>query len=193
MSGRLCESRRDDVASAARRGPLAAARAAVAMGKIGKGTGSFGKRHNKTHTLCVRCGGRSYHIQKHTCSACGYPAARKRTCACPVSGGATRLPCCPCVCTRTDLAARLRCAQTTGARRPSGARRLAPGAAVTSRTCLASSRTASGRVRTRRLEESRSAAGHEGTTRRTRATCGSNLLLAPGTLPSPRGGFSLAL
>jgi large subunit ribosomal protein L37e len=25
------------------------------MGKIGKGTGSFGKRHNKSHTLCRRC------------------------------------------------------------------------------------------------------------------------------------------
>ncbi|KNC83145.1 60S ribosomal protein [Sphaeroforma arctica JP610] len=43
-----------------------------------KGTQSFGMRHNKTHTLCVRCGRRSYHIQKHTCSACAYPAARKR-------------------------------------------------------------------------------------------------------------------
>jgi len=26
----------------------------LAMGKIGKGTGSFGKRHNKSHTLCRR-------------------------------------------------------------------------------------------------------------------------------------------
>lgn len=49
------------------------------MGKKGKGTGSFGKRRNKTHTLCRRCGRRSYHIQKSTCSSCGYPAARKRT------------------------------------------------------------------------------------------------------------------
>ena len=38
-----------------------------------------GKRRNKTHTLCRRCGRRSYHIQKSTCSSCGYPAARKRT------------------------------------------------------------------------------------------------------------------
>ncbi|CAN1285889.1 60S ribosomal protein L37-3, partial [Linum perenne] len=30
----------------------------------GKGTGSFGKRRNKTHTLCVRCGRRSFHLQK---------------------------------------------------------------------------------------------------------------------------------
>ncbi|KAI6232851.1 Ribosomal protein L37 [Aphelenchoides fujianensis] len=44
-----------------------------------KGTSSFGKRHNKTHTLCRRCGRSSYHIQKHTCSSCGFPAARKRT------------------------------------------------------------------------------------------------------------------
>ena len=86
---------RDDVAFPSRRGPLVEARAAAAMGKIGKGTGSFGKRHNKTHTLCVRCGGRSYHIQKHTCSACGYPAARKRSCACPGNGSATAYPVCP--------------------------------------------------------------------------------------------------
>ncbi|KAH0456378.1 hypothetical protein IEQ34_014285 [Dendrobium chrysotoxum] len=45
---------------------------------IGKGTGSFGKRRNKTHTLCVRCGRRSFHLQKSTCSSCGYPAARIR-------------------------------------------------------------------------------------------------------------------
>ncbi|KAA8575930.1 hypothetical protein EYC84_006095 [Monilinia fructicola] len=43
-----------------------------------KGTSSFGKRHNKTHTLCRRCGRRSLHIQKHTCSGCGYPAAKTR-------------------------------------------------------------------------------------------------------------------
>ncbi|ORY11516.1 hypothetical protein BCR34DRAFT_324208 [Clohesyomyces aquaticus] len=78
-----------------------------------KGTSSFGKRHNKTHTLCRRCGmskpppwrplqargghpslqctehtnpiltvsipgRRSLHIQKHTCSSCGYPAAKVR-------------------------------------------------------------------------------------------------------------------
>merc|ERR1739848_713790 len=50
----------------------------AAMGKAGKGTGSFGKRHNKSHTLCNRCGKRSFHIQKKTCAACGYPAARIR-------------------------------------------------------------------------------------------------------------------
>ncbi|MCP9261489.1 putative 60S ribosomal protein L37-A [Dirofilaria immitis] len=40
-----------------------------------KGTSSFGKRHNKTHTLCRRCGRSSYHIQKHRCASCGYPSA----------------------------------------------------------------------------------------------------------------------
>ncbi|XWS17742.1 hypothetical protein CRYUN_Cryun33cG0093400 [Craigia yunnanensis] len=44
----------------------------------GKGTGSFGKRRNKTHTLCVRCGRRSFHLQKSRCGACGYPASRIR-------------------------------------------------------------------------------------------------------------------
>ncbi|KAH7057307.1 hypothetical protein B0J12DRAFT_409356 [Macrophomina phaseolina] len=44
-----------------------------------KGTSSFGKRHNKTHTLCRRCGRRSLHIQKHTCASCGYPAAKTRS------------------------------------------------------------------------------------------------------------------
>ncbi|ODQ50532.1 60S ribosomal protein L37 [Saitoella complicata NRRL Y-17804] len=43
-----------------------------------KGTQSFGKRHNKSHVLCRRCGRRSFHVQKHTCSSCGYPAAKTR-------------------------------------------------------------------------------------------------------------------
>ncbi|KAL5016648.1 hypothetical protein ScPMuIL_006237 [Solemya velum] len=43
-----------------------------------KGTSSFGKRHNKTHTHCRRCGRRAYHIQKKTCASCGYPSPRKR-------------------------------------------------------------------------------------------------------------------
>eukprot|EP00243_Klebsormidium_subtile_P012397 TRINITY_DN753_c0_g1_i1.p2 TRINITY_DN753_c0_g1~~TRINITY_DN753_c0_g1_i1.p2 ORF type:complete len:109 (+),score=6.01 TRINITY_DN753_c0_g1_i1:115-441(+) len=49
------------------------------MGKAGKGTGSFGKRNDKSHTLCRRCGRRSFHIQKTTCSSCGYPSKRIRT------------------------------------------------------------------------------------------------------------------
>ncbi|EEB08187.1 60S ribosomal protein L37 [Schizosaccharomyces japonicus yFS275] len=43
-----------------------------------KGTQSFGMRHNKSHTICRRCGKRSFHIQKSTCAACGYPAAKTR-------------------------------------------------------------------------------------------------------------------
>ncbi|GMH39827.1 hypothetical protein BSKO_07731 [Bryopsis sp. KO-2023] len=49
------------------------------MGKAGKGTGSFGKRRNKTHTLCRRCGRRAFHIQKKKCGACGFPAPRIRS------------------------------------------------------------------------------------------------------------------
>lgn len=45
---------------------------------MGKGTPSFGKRHNKSHTLCRRCGKRSYHIQKATCASCSYPSATMR-------------------------------------------------------------------------------------------------------------------
>lgn len=45
-----------------------------------KGTSSFGKRRNKTHTLCRRCGRSSYHIQKSKCAQCGYPAAKLRSC-----------------------------------------------------------------------------------------------------------------
>ncbi|XP_021956977.1 60S ribosomal protein L37 [Folsomia candida] len=44
-----------------------------------KGTSSFGKRRNKTHTLCRRCGRSSYHIQKSQCAQCGYPAAKLRS------------------------------------------------------------------------------------------------------------------
>ncbi|KAJ1911246.1 60S ribosomal protein L37 [Mycoemilia scoparia] len=43
-----------------------------------KGTTSFGKRHTKSHTLCKRCGRSSFHIQKKTCSSCGYPSAKMR-------------------------------------------------------------------------------------------------------------------
>ncbi|CAN6559167.1 unnamed protein product [Malus baccata var. baccata] len=46
--------------------------------KWGKGTGSFRKSRNKTHTLCERCGHRSSQLQKSRCSACAYPAARLR-------------------------------------------------------------------------------------------------------------------
>ena len=43
-----------------------------------KGTSSFGKRRNKTHTLCRRCGKVAFHIQKKICAPCGYPAAKIR-------------------------------------------------------------------------------------------------------------------
>jgi len=43
-----------------------------------KGTTAFGKKHNKSHTLCVRCGKHSFHIQKKACAACSYPLASLR-------------------------------------------------------------------------------------------------------------------
>jgi ribosomal protein L37E len=60
-------------------------------GSQGKGTGSFGKRRNKTHTLCIRCGRRSFHLQKSTCSSCGYPAARIRKCKIRLSASSLSL------------------------------------------------------------------------------------------------------
>ncbi|KAL1765552.1 60S ribosomal protein L37 [Sigmodon hispidus] len=46
--------------------------------KMTKGPSSFGKRCNKMHTLCCRCGSKAYHLQKSTYDKCGYPAKRKR-------------------------------------------------------------------------------------------------------------------
>merc|ERR1719452_380560 len=46
--------------------------------RMTKGTSSFGKRHNKTHTACRRCGKSSYHIQKSRCSSRGFPEPRMR-------------------------------------------------------------------------------------------------------------------
>ncbi|XP_074841583.1 large ribosomal subunit protein eL37-like [Carettochelys insculpta] len=46
--------------------------------KTTKGTLPFGKRRNKTHTLCRLCGSKACHLQKSTCGKCGYPAKRKR-------------------------------------------------------------------------------------------------------------------
>mmetsp|Transcript_16314 Transcript_16314/g.31037 ORF Transcript_16314/g.31037 Transcript_16314/m.31037 type:complete len:92 (-) Transcript_16314:43-318(-) len=43
-----------------------------------KGTTSFGKKNNKSHTTCRRCGYVSYHLKKKVCSSCGYPAAKMR-------------------------------------------------------------------------------------------------------------------
>merc|ERR1712038_2021793 len=39
--------------------------------KMTKGTSSFGKRHNKTHTLCRKTGRSNYHIQKKTSAKMG--------------------------------------------------------------------------------------------------------------------------
>merc|ERR1711939_1148482 len=44
-----------------------------------KGTTSFGKQNIKTHTLCRRCGRRSFHKQHKTCASCGYPSAKIRS------------------------------------------------------------------------------------------------------------------
>eukprot|EP01012_Entosiphon_sulcatum_P001794 TRINITY_DN1033_c0_g1_i1.p2 TRINITY_DN1033_c0_g1~~TRINITY_DN1033_c0_g1_i1.p2 ORF type:complete len:160 (+),score=21.14 TRINITY_DN1033_c0_g1_i1:43-522(+) len=43
-----------------------------------KGTTSFGKRNVKTHTLCPRCGWRSFHIKNRRCGQCAFPAPRTR-------------------------------------------------------------------------------------------------------------------
>ncbi|MEJ2242657.1 MAG: 50S ribosomal protein L37e, partial [Candidatus Bathyarchaeota archaeon] len=48
------------------------------MGKVSKGTSSFGKRAHKTlHIKCRRCGRRSYHVTEKRCSACGYGQSTK--------------------------------------------------------------------------------------------------------------------
>ncbi|EEA07534.1 60S ribosomal protein L37, putative [Cryptosporidium muris RN66] len=51
----------------------------MGVGKAGKGTGSRGKHHGKTHFLCCRCGKRSYMVQKKRCASCGYPSAKMRS------------------------------------------------------------------------------------------------------------------
>ncbi|KAF9184431.1 60S ribosomal protein L37A [Haplosporangium sp. Z 11] len=58
---------------------LALQRSNADKGHQTKGTSSFGKRHTKSHTLCRRCGRRSFHNQKKTCAQCGYPAAKLRS------------------------------------------------------------------------------------------------------------------
>ena len=40
---------------------------------MAKGTPSQGKHSSKkTHIRCRRCGKRTYHVRKKTCSSCGY-------------------------------------------------------------------------------------------------------------------------
>ncbi|MQL87548.1 hypothetical protein Taro_020089 [Colocasia esculenta] len=48
--------------------------------------GLQGKRRNKTHTLCVRCGRRSFHLQKSRCGACGYPSSQIHNVTSPPTG-----------------------------------------------------------------------------------------------------------
>mmetsp|Transcript_89809 Transcript_89809/g.290648 ORF Transcript_89809/g.290648 Transcript_89809/m.290648 type:complete len:169 (-) Transcript_89809:131-637(-) len=45
----------------------------------GDGTPAMGKRHKKTHIICIRCGKRSYHLQKKRCASCGYPDRKMRS------------------------------------------------------------------------------------------------------------------
>jgi len=43
-----------------------------------KGTPSMGKRsRKKSHIICRRCGKRSFHVSKKTCSSCGYGNSAK--------------------------------------------------------------------------------------------------------------------
>lgn len=45
---------------------------------MGKGTPSLGKKNKKaSHTMCRRCGRRSFHTQKRTCAACGFGRTAK--------------------------------------------------------------------------------------------------------------------
>ena len=39
--------------------------------------------HEDPLQFCIRCGRRSFHLQKSTCSSCGYPATRIRKCKLP--------------------------------------------------------------------------------------------------------------
>ena len=43
----------------------------------------------KTHTACRRCGKVSFHKQKKSCAACGYPEAKIRKCKCYTSFSCT--------------------------------------------------------------------------------------------------------
>ena len=94
-------------------------------------------------------GRRSLHIQKHTCSSCGYPAAKTRKCTFhpdsislhDTMGGLRR----------EEILTNI--LQTTGARRLRGGRPLDPDACVTSRPFPASSPTDSKPVYQRILED----------------------------------------
>lgn len=91
-----------------------------------KGTQSFGKRHNKTHTLCRRCGRSSYHIQV------GNVVLILRT------------PCVPCCRNRAVRRVRIRPnvnALSNGRKSPSAVAPPAPAAPAISRRSIAASGT----------------------------------------------------
>ncbi|MBR9702731.1 50S ribosomal protein L37e [Candidatus Woesearchaeota archaeon] len=48
---------------------------------MSKGTPSMGKKSGKkTHIMCRRCGGHTFHCRKKRCSSCGYGnSSRLRT------------------------------------------------------------------------------------------------------------------
>ncbi|EPQ06860.1 60S ribosomal protein L37 [Myotis brandtii] len=57
-----------------------------------KGTSSFGKRRNKTHTLCCLCGWKARHLQKSTWArAATPPSARGSIAGVPRLNDKTRL------------------------------------------------------------------------------------------------------
>ncbi|MFC1487247.1 50S ribosomal protein L37e [Thermoproteota archaeon] len=48
------------------------------MGKVSKGTSSFGKRaHKVLHIKCRRCGRRAYNVKSKKCAACAYGKSTK--------------------------------------------------------------------------------------------------------------------
>lgn len=102
-----------------------------------KGAPILTTSQNKSHTLCRRCGRRSFHIQKSTCSSCGYPAAKVRKCTLSTLRATARKP-------ESDIVS-----QTTGPRRRRGERPPVPDACVTSRPSPGASKMASSSVRPR--------------------------------------------
>jgi len=45
---------------------------------MGTGTAAMGRRSGKkTHIVCRRCGGHTFHAKKKKCSSCGYGATAK--------------------------------------------------------------------------------------------------------------------
>ncbi|MEM2089400.1 MAG: 50S ribosomal protein L37e [Thermoproteota archaeon] len=48
------------------------------MGKTSSGTTAFGRLHKKsTHSICRRCGRRSFNLRKKYCAACGFGKSPK--------------------------------------------------------------------------------------------------------------------